>query len=454
MSVVGHFEYPPTTTLTSTIDALPAFGTLGDPQTRLLAGPLPHVGMEPLSSHLRRLGPLCLPTDGHDILDLVTSSALVGRGGGEFPVGRKLAAAAAAGGHPVVVVNGSEGELASRKDRTLLEHRPHLVLDGAEVAAHAVGATEVVIYTHASRSATRRSLTRAFQERRALTGVRAMSFYIALAPESYVAGESSAVVSVLEGHGALPKRRPVPVAMSGVAGRPTVVSNVESVSHLALLARFGVEWFIAAGSRDAPGSTLLTLAGGVSTPGLVVEALAPVRLGDILRTHGGVDTAPKAVLMGGYGGRWVGGDAALHVPLDRAVLRRAEIGLGCGLVAPLPEHSCGLATTLRLLDYLASQSAGQCGPCVLGLPSLADELAAIVAGSGGRGAVHRLARRAIDLRGRGDCAHPDGAITLLESALEVFGDDATAHARGRPCPGNQNPGWFPVDIGPTPEVSM
>ncbi len=350
-----------------------------------------------------------------------------------------------------MVVNASEGEPASRKDRTLLEHRPHLVLDGAEVAARAVGASEVVIYTHASRSATRRALSRAVQERRTSGATHGVPVHVALAPDTYVAGESSAVVSVLEGGGPLPKRRHLPVAASGVAGRPTVVSNVESVSHLALLARFGVEWFTAAGSAEAPGSTLLTLAGGVRAPGLVVEVLAPVRLGDILRSHGGLDTAPQAVLIGGYGGRWVGGEAAFDAPLDRAVLRRAEVGLGCGLVAPLPQQSCGLATTLLLLDYLASQSAGQCGPCVLGLPALADELRGIVDGNAGRGDIRRLARKALALRGRGDCSHPDGAITLLESALEVFGEDAIDHARGRSCRSIQGHGWFPVSTTPTGE---
>jgi NADH:ubiquinone oxidoreductase subunit F (NADH-binding) len=421
-----------------------AFGILGDPQTRLLAGPPAHRGVESLSSHLGRLGPLVLPKDKDQVLELVTSSGLVGRGGGEFPVARKLATAGAAGGDPIVVVNGSEGEPASRKDRTLLEHRPHLVLDGAEVAASAVGASEIVVYTHAARLATRRSLARAIRERGAVSHVNGARVHVALAPGTYVAGESSAVVSVLEGRGPLPTRRHVPVAVSGFAGRPTVVSNVESISHLALLARFGPEWFTAAGSEDAPGSTLVTLAGGVSHPGLVVEVLAPVPLGDVLRRHGGIDSPAPAVLVGGYGGRWVGGDAAWHAPVDRAALRQAELGLGCGLIAPLPHRSCGLATTWHLLDYLASQSAGQCGPCVLGLPTLADELAMIVRGSAGRGDIRRLTRKAIDLRGRGDCAHPDGASMLLESALEVFAADATGHARGRPCGGGDEDGWFPV----------
>ncbi|HVC70011.1 MAG TPA: NADH-ubiquinone oxidoreductase-F iron-sulfur binding region domain-containing protein [Acidimicrobiales bacterium] len=419
------------------------FGTLGDRQVRLLAGPRAEEGPESLDAHRRRLGPLELPDDAGEVLDLVGTGGLVGRGGGEFPLLRKLTAAVEGGADPLVVVNGSEGEPASRKDRTLIEHRPHLVLDGAEVAARAVGAAEVVLYVHGTRSVSSTTLAKALEERGAASS-SGPSFRLVAAPAAYVAGESSAVVSVLEGRGPVPSRRRLPVAAAGVNGRPTVVSNAESISHLALLTRFGAPWFTAAGTPETPGSTLLTLAGGVRQPGLVVEVLAPVALGEVLCVHGGVTTPPAAVLIGGYGGRWVGGAAALEAPLDRGALRRAEVPLGCGLIAPLPPDTCGLSVTLRLLGYLAAQSAGQCGPCVLGLPALVHQLSEIVGGRGTRGDIRRLVRQALSLRGRGDCAHPDGAVVLLESALHVFSEDADRHARGRSCGGSPDGGWFPI----------
>ena len=418
------------------------FGTLGDRHLRLLAGPPGGDGAESLDAHERRLGRLTMPDDGGEVLDLVGAGGLVGRGGGDFPLVRKLTAAVASGGAPLVVVNGSEGEPASRKDRTLLEHRPHLVLDGAEVAARAVGATEVVLYLHGGRPASWAALSHALDERGGPENTP--TFRLVSAPSRYVAGESSAVVSVLEGRGPLPSRRPVPVATAGVGGRPTVVSNAESISHLALLARFGSEWFTAAGTADTPGSILLTLAGDVREPGLVVEVLAPVAVGEVLAFHGGVTVPPAAVLVGGYGGRWVGGAAACDAPLDRGAMRRADVPLGCGLIAPLAPDACGLSVTLHLLRYLASQSAGQCGPCVLGLPSLTHDLSDIVSGRATRGDVRRLVRCTFSLRGRGDCAHPDGAVSLVESALHVFADDARRHARGLPCGGRPDGGWFPV----------
>ncbi len=419
--------------------------TLGAPWGRLLAGPPAQHGAEDLASHERRMGPLQLPGDRHDLLGTVTAAGLLGRGGAEFPLAVKLRTAADAAtmtAAPLVVVNGSEGEPASRKDRTLLEHRPHLVLDGAEVAAAAIGATDIVVYVHAGRPTTPAVIHRALAQR-AVTSWSATRIHVVEAPDRYVAGESSAVVAVLEGRGPLPSPRRVPVAACGVEGRPTVVANVETMAHLALVARFGPRWFGEAGTEGAPGSTLLTLAGGVSVPGLVVEALGPVTFGEMLRSHGGWAGPPAAVLVGGYGGQWVEGDALWSAPVDRAALRAVGTRLGCGLVAPLPPGACGLAVTVRLLRYLAGESAGQCGPCMYGLPALADALGAVASGRAGRGEVRRLGRAALSSRGRGDCSHPDGAADLVETALHVLADDIAAHVRRGTCGGHAT-GWFPV----------
>jgi NADH:ubiquinone oxidoreductase subunit F (NADH-binding) len=421
----------------------------GDDAARLLAGPRATEGAESLEAHLERLGPLPYPPPNagdHErqrARELVRESGLQGRGGGEFPVASKLDTAARAGGDPLVVANGSEGEPASRKDRTLLELRPHLILDGATFAAGAIGGGEVLVYIEPRRTAAWNAIRRAIEERRH-AGLFGPSIRLVAAPAAYVAGESSAVVAAIEHGTALPSRRSVPVACQGVAGRPTVVSNVESLANLGLIARFGPAWWREAGSAVAPGSTLVTLAGSVAVPGLVVELLGPVPGGQLLAEHGGIDETPAAVLVGGYAGRWVPGAAFAATPLDRGILRSVGVGLGCGVVAPLPPQSCGLATTLRLLEYLAGESAGQCGPCVFGLPSLAAELEAIWRGTTSRRAIGRLHAAGLAIVGNGACGHPDGAVALLESALDVFADDAVRHTKGQPCHGSAVAGWFPV----------
>jgi NADH:ubiquinone oxidoreductase subunit F (NADH-binding) len=109
------------------------------------------------------------------------------------------------------------------------------------------------------------------------------------------------------------------------------------------------------------------------------------------------------------------------------------MSLGCGVVAVLGEEACGLAQTARLVSWLATQSAGQCGPCVLGLPRLSDELDAIVAGRARKGDLRRLRELATSVRGRGACGHPTGVVTLIDSALDTFADELRSHLRGEVC---------------------
>jgi NADH:ubiquinone oxidoreductase subunit F (NADH-binding) len=419
-------------------------GTAGWPEARLLAGPPPRSGMESLVAHTRRLGGLRLPSTREDALAVAAASGLTGRGGGEFPFVEKLRAAKPGPCSPLVVVNGSEGEPASRKDRTLLELRPHTVLDGASWAAAAVGAPDAVLYLDPTRRQAVWDTVAAALWERVDAGLPDPVFCLAAAPDRFIAGETSAVVGVLEGIGPMPGRRPIPVAACGAGGRPTVVSNTETLAHLGLIARFGPDWFREAGSPCAPGSTLVTLAGDVAVPGLVVEVVEPVAVGRVLETFGKIREVPQAVLVGGYSGHWVSGAALWNAPLDRAVLKAAGCGLGCGLLAPLPRRGCGLAVTHRLLGFLADESSGQCGSCVFGLPTLVEGLRSLITGDCGRSGPDRLFRLSVELEGRGGCAHPDGAIALLQSALQVFSQDARRHARNGLCGREVDSGWFPV----------
>jgi len=422
---------PPVDTMTGVMQtATSVVGLPGDPGSRLLSGPPQSGGAESLAAHQARLG--ALPTAVH--LEELAASGLTGRGGGNFPFVKKVQLAASRPGTPLVVVNASESEPASRKDVTLLALRPHLVLDGAVLTARALGAAQVVVYLHSARTQSTHAVTAAVAQRRAAGIDASVTVTVVDAPQSYLSGESSALVSVLEGRGPVPSLRRVPVAATGVGGRPTLVSNAETYAHVALIARFGASWFRPGGPAASPGSTLLTLAGGVRSPGLVVESVGQTSLRQVLSGPGGLVEPPRAVLIGGYAGSWVSGEAAWSLPVDRSWLAAAGTSLGCGLVAPLDSSACGLAETARLLGYLASQSAGQCGPCVLGLPELAERFAALVDGQGSRRQLRRISELAVSIRGRGACAHPDGAVQLAETALGVFATEVRSHARRGTCP--------------------
>lgn len=384
-----------------------------------------------LADHLRRWGPAPAVRGRRGrlaLIDAVSESGLTGRGGGGFPVARKLEAVAARRGRPVVVANGAEGEPPSGKDKVLLGYVPHLVLDGAVLAAAAVGAQEVVVATTPS---CRDAVVHAIAERRR-AGIDAGAALRAIAaPETFVAGEETALVRYLNGGPALPAFAPPRPFERGVGGAPTLVQNVETLAHLALVARFGPQWFRAVGSPAEPGSVLVTLTGAVRDPG-VLEVPLGLRLGDLLTRAGGATTELGAVLVGGYFGTWLTAEEALAAPLSAAGLAPLGAALGARAIVTLPSSACGLRETARVTRWLARESAGQCGPCVHGLAAVSSDLVSVARCETGTGAWRALQRRLPQVEGRGACRHPDGAIRLVSSALRVFAGEVELHlGRGR-----------------------
>jgi len=411
---------------------------------RLLAGFAD--GQTGLLQHESRYGPLQLPGPGWAargrLIDAVERSGLTGRGGAGFPTGRKLRAVAAARGAAAVVANGAEGEPASRKDQLLLGRAPHLVLDGITVAARCVGAKEAYLCVHQRDGRLIASLDATVEARKA-AGVDPVPIRIVAIPGRYTSSEQSAIVQFINGGAAKPTFAPPRVHERGVGGRPTLVNNVETLAHLALIARYGDSWFRTAGLPSAAGTTLVTVSGAVADPG-VYEVELGTPIGEILMLAGGPAERPQAVLVGGYFGSWLPAVMAWSVPLSHPGLRAVGGAMGAGILAVLPESACGLAETARVVRYLAGETAGQCGPCVLGLPALADVLADL-AFQGGRGkAADQVAALIPLIEGRGACRHPDGATQLVRSALRTFWPDTQWHDSTGPCSGIRRPPQLPL----------
>lgn len=343
----------------------------------------------------------------------VASVRLLGRGGAAFPVATKLAGVAP-GSDVRVVVNGSEGEPASWKDRVLMRRVPHLVLDGVVVVAEALRTTHAVVAVHDPQAAA--ALRAALVERTDAHHVRVVD-----AAGTFVGGEARSLVNRLSGSAPVPGGRRTLPTVHGVDGHPTFLSNVETFAQLGLLGRRGPAGFASVGTLDEPGSTLATLLGDVPHPG-VVEVPHGRRVADLV---GGAD---RTVLLGGYHGRWT---KAGDLLVDRAALRARGATWGAGVVAVLPGATCPVGEVARVARWLAGESAGQCGPCVFGLDSLASDVEGLAANAPVD--LSRLSRRLGLVRGRGACAHPDGAVGFLASALTAFADDVAVHATGRGC---------------------
>jgi NADH:ubiquinone oxidoreductase subunit F (NADH-binding) len=222
---------------------------------------------------------------------------------------------------------------------------------------------------------------------------------------------------------------------------------VETLAHLALIARYGPRWFRAAGTAAEPGSMLTT----VYRPGQQTQVIE-VEVGARLR--GLLPAESQAWLVGGYHGSWLPLPKAAELTLDNDTLRRHGAAVGAGVLAALPADRCGLAETARITGYLAAESAGQCGPCLNGLPRIAAALAEL-AGRGHRRQVRADVQRwtgpGNPVAGRGACNHPDGTVRFARSALQVFAREIDVHKRGLCSAANRGP-FLPLPDGvPTSE---
>lgn len=403
---------------------------------RLLAGAPAHGAMS-LQAHLDTHGDLP-PARRRDrraaaaLIDQIAQAGLGGRGGAGFPLARKLESVIAAKGRPIVVVNATEGEPASLKDKTLLQVAPHLALDGAALLARAIGAEQAILCVCESAGAALESSAQAIAERYELPGSWPDIALVAT-PEGYVAGQESALVNHLNGGEAKPTFTPPAPYESGVRRHPTLVSNAETLAHAALIARRGARWFRQLGPSEQPGSTLITLSGPVVRPG-VYEVEHGASLVSLVQAAGGIQTRVRAALFGGYAGTWIGGADLSRVTLDNPHLAQHGATLGAGVLMLLSEQACPVAEVARVTRWLAGQSTGQCGPCLNGLGALADTFEQTTRGGvRADSAAARIQQLSQLVARRGACGHPDGTAQFALSAVGVFADEFADHAEYGPC---------------------
>jgi len=400
----------------------------------------PNVGGD-IAAHLATHGPNPLrgrSRRGHAgrLIDEIDAAGLAGRGGGWFPTGRKMRAVVQAAGHArkdaVVVVNAMEGEPAAGKDAVLAQRQPHLILDGAVLAAEAVGAPTVNVAVHRGGRA-HTALTRAVAAR-AEAGLDPVELRVVDAPARYVASEESALAHFVGDGIALPVTVPPRVFESGVRGRPTLLSNAETFAQVALIARHGASWFRSVGDPAAPGTCLVTVSGAVGTPG-VVEVPTGATVRTILGLAGGTTAPVQSFITGGFGGAWVRASDALDRPWSVEGLRAVGGVPGAGVLIAIPAETCALAEAARVVRWMAGQSAGQCGPCRFGLAAVADGMHRLARGHASAADVRQLEHRLGIIPGRGACRHPDGAVRFAASALSVHEAEVVAHLSGR-CSGS------------------
>ena len=370
-----------------------------------------------------------------EIIELVDQSGLLGRGGSAFPTGRKWKAVAEQSGRRAVLVNAAESEPASNKDQALLLFRPHLVIEGALLAVHAVAASELVVYVHSDARMVQDSVSEAFNELNR-TGTKLPRLRVVTAEPGYVAGEETAAIQRANGKSAKPSFKPPRPFEKGIKGKPTLVQNVETLANIPLIVRHGPTWFRSVGSPGLPGTLLVTLSGAVANPG-VYEVPGGSQIQWIIDESGGMARGEKllALLPGGYFSGWVDEVSVRRgASLEPHSLKELGAALGTAAITVIPDSVCGLEQAAALLRFFADESARQCGPCTFGTVAMADILERIVTGQANQDDVNRLQRYAEEmLPKRGACGHLDGATIAARTALTVFRNEIAQHMRTGTC---------------------
>ncbi|GAA0985695.1 NADH-ubiquinone oxidoreductase-F iron-sulfur binding region domain-containing protein [Acrocarpospora macrocephala] len=386
-----------------------------------------HIGerVESLDERITGGGFADLPADR--ILDMVRAAHLRGQGGAGFATATKWQLVGRE--KPVVVLNGSEREPGTVKDRYLLGNRPALVLDGLRLAARAVGA-EVAVAAIDAEATEAAAVFRATAEDAASRGLLdELEIRFVEVPPSYVAGEETALLGFIENGRPVPRVRPPFPSEVGLHGRPTLVNNVETLAGVALAAALGPEEYRCVGTSTEPGTGLYTV-GPFGGPFELAERPIGYPLRALLAETG--YAAARAALVGGYAGALVTAEQ-FDVRLDNASLRGLGAALGTKSVQVLGAGQCPVRIAAEILEYFAGETADQCPPCSRGLPDMAATLRALENGTSGEISLPEFEQFMSTLFDRGVCRLPDGAARMALSLLRNFEHEVKAHlAHG--CP--------------------
>ena len=380
----------------------------------------------------------------------IKEAHLRGRGGAGFPTGLKWDKVV---NHRIkehyFVCNAGEHEPGTFKDRYLLRHHPHQLLEGCLIAAHTVGAKKAYIYLNHEYAEEKVIFERAKEEARAkgFLGDNILGTELNLDIEvfdgygSYVAGEETAMLESMQGRPAQPKQKPpfYPTEF-GLHGKPTLINNVETLSNIPNLLRNGPAWFREVGTSTTPGTMLFSLSGAVNRSG-VYELPLGTSIRHLIEVCGqGVPNGRgvKAVFPGGPSFSMVGADQ-LDLPMDFDSLKKAGTGLGSAGVIVVDDATCMVGQTLKFSHFFEQETCGQCPPCKIGTGELATLVRKIEDGQGLEKDLDKLLQICGFVKGTGFCTLVSGAAVLVQNSLRLFRDEFEEHIRLGRCPQKPEP---------------
>lgn len=377
-----------------------------------------------------------------EVIELTKASGLRGRGGAGFPTGMKWSFVPNNLGKPkYLCVNCDESEPGTCKDREIVEHIPHQLLEGIIIACYAVGIQKAFIYIRGEMYEGYLSLKKAIEEayKDNLFGPKAafpMDLVLHRGAGAYICGEESALLSSLEGERGFPRLKPPFPAVSGLYACPTVINNVETLSSLPPIFRMGVEEYAKMGTDKSKGTRLVSLSGHVNKPGNYEIELGQVNFQQLIEDFGGGirnGKKCKAIIPGGASAAWLFPDQHYSVTLDFEAIAAAKSMAGSGAIVVMDEDTCVVGAALNLVEFFHEESCGKCSPCREGTQWLVQILHRIEHGHGKPEDLALLESVCDSINGKTFCPLGDSATVPVMSSLRRFKEEYEFHIKEKRC---------------------
>jgi len=384
-----------------------------------------------------------LELEPQEVIEMVKKSGLRGRGGAGFPTGLKWDFMPKDPNlTKYLCINFDEGETGTFKDRYLVEEDPHQVLEGAIIAAYAVGASKAYIYTRGEFplglkrwiKAVAEAYGRGFLGENILGTDFSLDVYVHSGAGAYICGEETALMNSLEGKRGEPRIKPPFPTQVGLFGQPTIINNVETLACVPHIILRGPEWFASIGTEESTGPKLFSVSGHVEKPGNY-ELPMGTPLREIIYGHaGGIKDGRKlkAILPGGVSTPMLTPEH-LDVPMAFETLPKVGSMLGTGAVIVMDESTCIVNAVLHMARFFAHESCSKCVPCRVGTHVMTKILQRIENGEGREGDVDQLLDLCNSIRGKTFCPMGDATTNPLASSIQYFREEYEYHIREKRC---------------------
>jgi NADH-quinone oxidoreductase subunit F len=409
---------------------------MGKPDSASIETYLADGGYEVLKKTLSDLTP-------ENVVEEVTKSNIRGRGGAAFPAGRKWQFLPKDAEVRYLCVNADESEPGTCKDRQIMEHDPHLLIEGVLITCFAIKAKRAYIYIRGEYPQSIGCLEKALVEAREkgfvgeniLESGFSCEVDVHLGAGAYICGEETALLESLEGRRGYPRLKPPFPAVSGLWGAPTIINNVETIAAVPCIVEKGGDWYAGIGTPESTGTRIVSVSGHVEKPGVFEVESGTNLLAIINELSGGVwkGRKLKAVIPGGSSVPVLLAEEC-DAGLDNESMAEKGTYAGCAAVIVMDETTCMVEALLNLQEFYAHESCGQCTPCREGVDWMRKILVRLESGEGTEADIDTLEQVAENIIGNTVCPLADGAVMPVQSFLKKFKDEFVAHVTGKGCP--------------------